>query len=97
MSEELLNNEPVEEMTQEDINILKKIRLEKLDDMRAKDADPFVITKYDVTIHNAEAKKRYEEIEAQAKEEAGEDEELFKAKLEEKRDCPYRRQNDVKA
>ncbi len=87
MSEEMLNNvAPEEEMTQEDINILKKIRLEKLDERRANDNDPFVITKYDVTIHNAEAKARYEQVEAIAKEEAGDDEELLKVKLEEKRE-----------
>lgn len=86
MSEELLNNAPEEEMTQEDINILKKIRLEKLDDMRANNADPFVITKYDVTIHNAEAKAKYEEVEAAAKAEAGDDQALLQAKLEEKRE-----------
>ena len=82
----MLNNVSEEEMTQEDINILKKIRLEKLEERRINNNDPFVITKYDVTIHNAEAKARFEEIEAAVKEEAGEDEELFKAKLEEKRE-----------
>lgn len=82
----MLNNVSEEEMTQEDINILKKIRLEKLEERRSSNNDPFVITKYDVTIHNAEAKARFEEIEATVKEDAGEDEELFKAKLEEKRE-----------
>lgn len=82
----MLNSVAEEEITQEDINILKKIRLEKLEERRSNNADPFLITKYDVTIHNKEAKSRFEEIESQAKEEAGEDEELFKAKLEEKRE-----------
>ena len=86
MSKEMLNNEN-EEMTQEEINSLKKIRLDKLEDMRTAGSDPFVITKYDVTIHNADAKARYEEIESSVKTEVGEDDpELLKNKLEEKRE-----------
>ena len=86
MSKEMLNNEN-EEMTQEEINSLKKIRLDKLEDMKAAGSDPFVITKYDVTIHNADAKARYEEIESSVKTEVGEDDpELLKSKLEEKRE-----------
>ena len=71
--------------TEEDINILKKVRLEKLDALRERGADPFVITKYDVTAHNDNVRAEYEKLEAALKEEAGDDEELLKTKLEENR------------
>ncbi len=88
MSEEIKNNaaEEVEEITQEDINILKKIRIEKLDDLKSRNEDPYGITKYDVTIHNDEAKAEYEAIEAQCKAEAGDDEAKFKELIESKRE-----------
>ena len=54
MSDNKNNNIPEEEVTQQDINILKKVRLEKLDELKAKNANPYEITKFEVTGKNAE-------------------------------------------
>lgn len=78
---EIQNNIPAEEKEQ-DINILKKIRLEKLDDLKARNADPFEITKYDVTAKNADLKSQYEADEKKIIEEADGDEEKINAGLE---------------
>lgn len=84
MSEENVNAVPAEdeEQSEQDIHILKKVRIEKLDELKAKNKNPFEITKYDVTVHNADLRKAYEEAEAKAKAEADGDEEKFKAALE---------------
>ena len=82
MSEENRTNSPEEELTQEDINSLKKIRMDKLEELKAKGKNPFEITKYDVTASCAEAKAQYEKLEAELKEQAGEDEEKLKELLE---------------
>ena len=82
MSEENRTNAPEEELTQEDINSLKKIRMDKLEELKAKGKNPFEITKYDVTASCAEAKSQYEKLEAELKEQAGEDEEKLKGLLE---------------
>lgn len=60
MSDNKNNNIPEEEVTQQDINILKKVRLEKLDELKAKNANPYEITKFEVTGKNAELKAGYE-------------------------------------
>ena len=58
------NNTPVEEeITEQDINILKKIRIEKLDELKAKNANPYEITKYNATIFNKEILERFDELE----------------------------------
>ena len=85
MSEENRTNAPEEELTQEDINSLKKIRMDKLEELKAKGKNPFEITKYDVTASCAEAKAQYEKLEAELKEQAGEDEEKLKELLESNR------------
>ena len=112
MSEENRTNAPEEELTQEDINSLKKIRMDKLEELKAKGKNPFEITKYDVTASCAEAKAKaetngeklkvtllvtgsfgdkafndsaqagMEKLEAELKEQAGEDEEKLKELLE---------------
>ncbi|WP_418827469.1 lysine--tRNA ligase [Ruminococcus sp.] len=82
MSEENRTNAPEEELTQEDINSLKKIRMDKLEELKAKGKNPFEITKYDVTASCAEAKAQYEKLEAELKSQAGEDEEKLKELLE---------------
>ena len=82
MSEENRTNAPEEELTQEDINSLKKIRMDKLEELKAKGKNPFEITKYDVTASCAEAKAQYEKLETELKEQAGEDEEKLKELLE---------------
>lgn len=71
--------------TEQDINILKKIRMDKLEELKANGADPFEVMKYDVTIHNKDAAEEYERTEAEAEAEAGGDPEALKAKLEERR------------
>ncbi len=73
---------PEEEQTEQDIHILKKIRIEKLDELKAQNKNPFEITKYDVTTSNADLRTAYEQVEAKAKAEAGDDEEKLKAALE---------------
>ena len=56
------------------IHILKKIRIEKLDNLKAQGKDPYEITKFDYTIKNAELRKQYEELEARLTAEANGDE-----------------------
>ena len=58
MSEENRTNAPEEELTQEDINSLKKIRMDKLEELKAKGKNPFEITKYDVTASCADCGKK---------------------------------------
>ena len=61
MAEEQLkaNSSPAEEaeQTEEDIHILKKVRMEKLDDLKARGKNPFEITKFDWNIKNADIRK----------------------------------------
>ncbi len=82
MSEEIKSNSPDEEISAEDINVLKKIRMDKLEELKAAGNNPFEITKYNVTAHNADAKAEYEAFEATCKEQAGDDEEKLKELLE---------------
>lgn len=82
MSEEIKSNSPDEEISAEDINVLKKIRMDKLEELKAAGNNPFEITKYNVTAHKADAKAEYEAFEATCKEQAGDDEEKLKELLE---------------
>lgn len=76
MSENQLNKAAQEqEAPEQDINILKKDRIDKLAALRESGTDPFQVTKYDVTGHAADYKKQYEADEAKVIEEAGGDEE----------------------
>ncbi|MDE7363305.1 MAG: lysine--tRNA ligase [Ruminococcus sp.] len=72
-------NVPVEE---QDINILKKDRLDKLASLRDGGFDPFQTTKYDVTGKAADLKAEYEVKEAEIIAAANGDEEKVKAELE---------------
>ena len=65
------NNLPVEEETQQDINILKKIRIEKLDELKAKNCNPYEITKFDYTHKNIEIRENYDAMEGQTVKIAG--------------------------
>ena len=47
---------------EQDVNQLRKVRREKLADLQANGKDPFKITKYDVTCHAADIKDHYEEM-----------------------------------
>ena len=89
MSDEIITNSPAEEEaaepTAEEMNEYRQIRINKLEEMRAAGKDPFVITKYDVTAHAADAKAGFEAVETECKAEAGEDEEKLASLLEAKR------------
>ena len=52
MSDIQNNNIAEEEITEQDINILKKVRLEKLNELKANNANPYEITKFDVNAKN---------------------------------------------
>lgn len=60
------NNAP-----QQDLSEQHKIRLEKLQAMQEAGADPFVLTKYDVTHHSAEVKENFEALEGKTVRVAG--------------------------
>ena len=78
---ENLNNAPVE-TEEQDINVLKKVRLDKLADLKAANRNPYEITKYDVTAKNADLKAQYEKDEKAVLEAAGDDEDAVKAGLD---------------
>lgn len=82
-------NPAVPEQEQEqDRNVLRQIRLEKLRQRQADGNDPFTITKYDVTAKAASIKSFYEETEAKFMEEAAGDEEALQAKLDTLKEQP---------
>ena len=63
MSEEI-NTSPVQpEESEEDINELRQIRIDKLADMRQAGNDPFVVTTAEQTAHAAEITSNFEEME----------------------------------
>ena len=81
------NSSPAEEaeQTEEDIHILKKVRMEKLENLKAQGKNPFEITKFDYNIKNSEIRKQYAELEERLTAEANGDEEALKAALENNR------------
>ena len=82
MSENQVNSAAQNEEQVQDINILKKDRLDKLADLRELGKDPYQITKFDVTGHAADYKAEYEAKEAEILAEADGDEEKANAALE---------------
>ncbi len=83
MSDEIMNEASLdEEISQEEINGLKQIRIDKLNDLKARGKDPYQITSYDVTVKNADAKAEYEKAEAKIISQSGDDEEAKNAALE---------------
>ncbi len=58
MAEE--KNQKKGQAPQQDLNQLLKVRREKLAELQEAGQDPFVITKYDVTCHTAEAKEAFD-------------------------------------
>lgn len=76
------NNIHVQAEEEQDINILKKDRLDKLASLREGGFDPFQTTKYDVTGKAADLKAEYEAKEAEIIAAANGDEEAVKAGLE---------------
>lgn len=83
MSENQVNS-PVQadETPEQDINILKKDRLDKLADLRSSGTDPYQITKFDFTGYAADYKAEYEAAEAEIIAAADGDEEKKNAGLE---------------
>ena len=48
---------------EQDLNQLRKVRREKLEELQQNGKDPFVITKYDQTHHSQEIKDNYDGLE----------------------------------
>lgn len=66
MSEENLNLTPAaadDEQSEQDIHILKKIRIEKLDELKANGKNPYEITKFDANIKNITIREDFEKLE----------------------------------
>ena len=61
--EKIVNAAP--EAEEQDINELKKIRIEKLEALQAAGKDPFEITLAEQSVHNADIVARFEELENQ--------------------------------
>ena len=70
MSEQNIANAPAAEV-QQDVNELRKVRVDKLKALQAEGNDPFVITKYDWTHHSAVVKENYDELEGKTVRVAG--------------------------
>ena len=64
----------------EDLDALRQVRLEKLQEMQANGADPFTVTKFDVTASTAQCRAMYESAEKSLPE--TDDEEAKKAAVE---------------
>ena len=58
-------NNQNQNVQEQDINQLLKVRREKLATLQENGKDPFVITKYDVTHHSMEVKENFESMEGQ--------------------------------
>ncbi len=70
MSEEKKVNAPQQEV-QQDVNELRRVRVDKLEALQADGRDPFVITKFDQTHHSAVIKESFEELEGKTVRVAG--------------------------
>ncbi|MBE6850083.1 MAG: lysine--tRNA ligase [Ruminococcus sp.] len=73
----------VEEQVEQDTNGLRQIRVEKLEELQAKGEDPFALTSFPVSIHNAQLREKYEAQEQAVMDAAQGDEEKIKAGLDE--------------
>ena len=60
-----------EEQSEEDVNILKKVRMEKLDAMKAEGKNPFEITSFDADTKCADIRSNYEAMEGKTVKIAG--------------------------
>lgn len=81
MSEKTANNAS-EELKEQDINEYKQVRLDKLDELKAANANPYEITKFDVNAKNAVLKEDFSRKEAEIRAQAGDDEEKITQELE---------------
>ena len=70
MAQENNVNIPAQEAVQ-DVNELRKVRVDKLTALQEAGNDPFVITKYDQTHHSAVIKESFEELEGKTVRVAG--------------------------
>ena len=70
MSEQNITNAPAQE-AQQDVNELRKVRVDKLEALQADGNDPFVITKYDWTHHSAVIKENFDDLEGKTVRVAG--------------------------
>lgn len=71
-----------EDASEKELGSLRKIRLDKLEALRAEGCDPFKITSYDLSISTSSLKADYERMESQAKNECGEDEQRLTEALD---------------
>ena len=90
MTDEILESVSQEELSAEEINSLKKIRLDKLDALKDEGKNPFEITKFDFNTNSNELKSFYETEEARIKAEAAGDEDKLNAGLEELKETNWR-------
>ncbi len=65
MSENQTNEQNQEEIQEQDINILKKVRIEKFEELKKNNKNPYEITKYDITTKNLTIREKFEEMENQ--------------------------------
>ncbi len=63
MSEQNTKQQKSIQNQEPDLNQLLKVRREKLSELQAAGKDPFRITKYDVTVHSADVKENYDQME----------------------------------
>ena len=70
MSQENNANRPQQEAVQ-DVNELRKVRVDKLEALQQAGNDPFVITKYDQTHHSSTIKESFDELEGKTVRVAG--------------------------
>lgn len=64
-------NNIAEENIEQDINVLKKIRIDKLNELKNNNANPYEITKYDVNAKSSEIKDNFETMEGSSVSVAG--------------------------
>lgn len=91
MTEELLNNPAeTEELSGEEVNELKRIRMDKLEALKADGKNPFLITSFDWNTTTTALKAYYLAEEQKAQEASAGDEEKLAAALEEIKKTKWR-------
>lgn len=65
MADEIKNEELSEEELRAQMDEQHRVRIEKLDALKAAGKDPYTITKFPVSIYNSEIRERFEELENQ--------------------------------
>lgn len=89
MADERLNPNAVTEddsvQTEEEVHELKRIRMDKLERLKAEGKNPFEITSFDFNIKNSEIRIRYAELEERLSAKFADDPEALKAALDENR------------